>query len=158
MVLQHTQLTGETGHKAGRRLLAEMYAEATGDPLPEITKGPHGKPYFSDSPWYFSITHTRHHAFCVLSDKPVGIDAEETDRKVNLALAEKILSPSEKKRYETAADKTSALLKLWVLKEAAVKCTGRGIYGYPNKTDFSPDDPRIEEMYGCYVAIVEERE
>lgn len=156
MVFRHTELQNETGHEAGRRLLAEMYREATGNPLPEIIKGPHGKPCFVGSPWHFSITHTKRHAFCVLSDTPVGIDAEETDRKIHLHLADKILSPNEKVRYDAAQNKPAALLKLWVLKEATAKCTGEGIYGYPNKTDLDPNDPRIQEMFGCFVAIVEE--
>ena len=158
MHLRHRQLEKETGHEAGRSLLAELYREATGKELPPIEKSPHGKPCFLDSPWHFSITHTKHHAFCVLSRHPVGIDAEETDRKINLRLAEKILSPKEKLCYENAEDKTAALLKLWVLKEAQAKCTGQGIYGYPNQTDFSPDDPRIQQIHGCYVAVIEETE
>ena len=156
MFLRHTQLQNETGHNAGRRLLAEMYREATGKELPEILIGEHGKPHFADDSWHFSITHTKHHAFCVLSQTPVGIDAEETDRKINLRLADKVLSPSEKMRYAAAQDKPAALLKLWVLKEACAKRSGEGIYGYPNKTDLSPDDPRIQTIHGCYIAIVEE--
>lgn len=158
MFLRHSQLQNETGHQAGRRLLTELYRELTGNDLPSIAKGPHGKPCFVDASWHFSITHTKHHAFCVMSRSPVGIDAEETDRKIDLRLADKILSASEKSRYDAAADKSAALLKLWVLKEACAKRTGEGIYGYPNKTDLSPDDPRVTEMYGCYVAIVKETE
>jgi phosphopantetheinyl transferase len=92
--------------------------------------------------------------FCALSDEPVGIDAEEKERKIDLRLAEKILSPSEKIRYEAAGDKRAALLRLWVLKEAAAKLTGEGLRGYPNHTDFSPDDPHILELDGCYVAVL----
>ena len=156
MVLRHKELEAESGHEAGRKLLAEMYRQVTGQELPPIVKGPHGKPCFPEGDWHFSITHTKRHVFCALSDRPIGIDAEETDRKIHLDLAEKILSPNEKKRYDAAPDKPAALLKLWVLKEAAAKCTGEGIYGYPNKTDFSPDDPRIQIIHGCYLAIVEE--
>ena len=155
MILRHRELEHESGHEAGRCLLREMYREAAGMEMPEIGKGPHGKPYFKDSPWHFSITHTKHHVFCALSEKPIGIDAEETDRKVNLGLAEKILSPKEKECFHAATDKPAALLKLWVLKEAAAKLSGEGIYGYPNKTDFSPDDPRLQTIHGCYLAIVE---
>ena len=155
MILRHRELEHESGHEAGRSLLREMYREAAGGDLPEIEKGPHGKPYFPESSWHFSITHTKGHVFCALSEKPIGIDAEEVDRKINLRLADKILSPKEKTRYQEAADKPAALLKLWVLKEAAAKCTGQGIYGYPNKTEFSPDDPRIQTIHGCYLAIVE---
>lgn len=152
--LAHCRLDGLSGHEAGRALLEKLYFQATGDPLPAIRRTQRGKPYFSDSPWHFSISHTRRHAFCVLSRHPVGLDAEEMDRKIDLRLGEKILSPSEKARLSPAPD-AQTLLKLWVLKEAAAKHTGQGLTGYPNTTDFSPDDPRIREIDGCYVAIIE---
>ena len=157
MFLRHRELGDMTGHEAGRMLLAELYREVTCEELPPMEKGPHGKPYFVNSPWHFSITHTKHHAFCLLAKHPVGIDAEETDRKINANLAEKILSSTEKLRYAEAQDKPAALLKLWVLKEAAAKLSGKGIYGYPKDTDFSPDDPRVQILHGCYVAVFEEK-
>lgn len=155
MVFAYTAIEPGDGHKAGRALLAQLYREQTGGDLPGIAVAESGKPYFADCPLHFSISHTKRHAFCVLSDRPVGIDAEEQDREINLRLSEKILSPKEKARWEKAEDKRAALLKLWVLKEAGAKCSGEGIIGYPNKTDFSPDDPRIQEIAGCYVAIIE---
>ena len=155
MILKHCEFSGPSGHEAGRALLAECYREATGEELPPIAVTDRGKPYFPDSPWHFSISHTKHHAFCVLTRGPVGIDAEEKDRKINLALAEKILSHGEKAQFDRAADKRLALLTFWVLKEAAAKCTGEGLRGYPKDTDFSLDDPRVTEMDGCLVAIME---
>ena len=149
-------LRGRSGHEAGRELLKRMYREETGASCPEIAVAQRGKPYFVDSSWHFSISHTPNHVFCALSDKPVGLDAEEMDRKVNLRLAEKILSESEKSRYDAAEDKRAALLRLWVLKEAAAKLTGEGLRGYPNRTDFDPGDHRIIEMDGCYVAVITE--
>ena len=154
MILASCTLDGRTGHEAGRALLARLYRETTGQAMPPIRTAPRGKPYFADSPWHFSITHTRQHAFCVLSQKPVGIDAEELSRKVKPALADKILSPGERMRYEAAADKPRALLTFWVLKEAAAKCSGEGLRGYPDHTDFSLDDPRVTEIDGCLVAVI----
>ena len=156
MELRYMRLDGICGHEAGRQLLAQMYLEKTGKPLPQIHTGPRGKPYFAGSDLHFSISHTKGYAFCALSEKNIGIDAEEKDRNIQASLAEKILSPSEKKRFDAAEDKHAALLKLWVLKEAAGKLTGEGINGYPDHTDFSPDDPRIREIAGCYVAVIEE--
>ena len=137
------ELTGRTGHEAGRQLLADLYREATGEALPEIRTTDRGKPYFPDSPWHFSITHTRKHAFCVLSRNNVGMDAEEPDRKINLRLADKILSPREKLQFEAAENKEKALLTFWVLKEAAAKLSGEGLRGYPAHTNFSLEDPRV---------------
>ena len=146
------QLQGRDGHSAGLALLEKL----CGTPLPEIRRTALGKPYFADSPLHFSISHTKHHAFCVLSDKPVGIDAEELDRDINLSLAEKLLSPAEYAQFRQAEDPRLALLTFWVLKEAQGKCTGKGMQLWPNDTDFSLKDPRIQEIDGCLVAVIEE--
>lgn len=151
VMLTCTVLDGRNGHEAGRELLARLWPGH-----PEILVTDRGKPYFQGNPKYFSISHTKKHAFCVLSDVPVGIDAEEMDRSINLKLAEKILSPSEKARFDSAADKQQALLRLWVLKEAAAKLTGEGLKGYPNHTDFDPFDQRIQIIDGCFVAVLKE--
>lgn len=148
-------LDGQSGHDAGRALLRLLYRAHTGeDALPPIVKTRWGKPCFENSPLHFSISHTPRHAFCALSNVPIGIDAEELDRDIDLRLASKILSPTEAPRYEAAPDKRAALLRLWVLKEAAAKLSGEGLRGYPNHTDFHPDDPRIQIIDGCFVAII----
>ena len=149
-------LEEETGHDAGLRLLAALYRRETGMNLPPISRTERAKPYFPNSPFHFSISHTPRHAFCALSPSPIGIDAEETDRRIRPELAGKILSPGERRQYEAAPDKRRALLTFWVLKEAALKLSGEGLRSYPNHTDFLLTDPRVREMGGCYVAILEE--
>ena len=76
MALLYRRLNGEDAHEAGLSLLKELYGGA----LPEIRRTPLGKPYFPHSNLHFSISHTPLHAFCVTSQKPVGIDAEEKGR------------------------------------------------------------------------------
>lgn len=154
--LEGRELAGQTGHEAGRKLLAQMYDRYVGGPLPEIRVADRGKPYFVDSPWHFSISHTPRHVFCALSERTIGIDAEEMDRDVRIMLADKILSPMEKAQYEESTDKQRTLLTFWVLKEARGKFTGEGLRGYPNHTQFSLPDPRVREMLGCLVAVMEE--
>ncbi len=156
MRLAVCELAGRTGHEAGRQLLAEVYRAETGDDLPEIRTTDRGKPYFVDSSWHFSISHTQKHAFCVLSRNNIAIDAEETGRKIHLKLAEKILSPAEKQQFDAAENKERAFLTFWVLKEAEAKLTGEGLRIYPNHTNFSLDDPRVTEIHGCIVAVMEE--
>lgn len=153
MVIGSEELRGRTGHEAGRSLLQRLY----GRPLPQIAVTERGKPYFTDGGVHFSICHTKSRAFCVLSDCPVGIDAEELGREIDLRLADKILSAGERRRYEAEPDKRLALLKFWVLKEAQAKATGEGLRGYPNKTDFSLNDPRLSEVDGHLVAVIEMR-
>ncbi len=157
MRLAWTVLDGESGHDAGRRLLRDLYREATGENLPSIQIAHRGKPFLENSLWQFSISHTKKHAFCALSMENVAVDAEEMDRKINLRLADKILSPGERGQYDAAPDKHRALLTFWVLKEAAAKLSGEGLRGYPDHTSFSLADNRVQEIDGCLVAVMTEK-
>ena len=152
MKLLYQPLNGADGHQTGLALLEKLY----GGVLPEIRRTKLGKPYFVDCPLHFSVTHTKNYVFVALSDKPIGIDAEELDRNINLSLAEKILSPGEYAQYENAEDKRLALLRFWVLKEAAGKYTGEGLQCWPNHTNFSLEDPRVFEAENCLVAVLTE--
>ena len=154
MIFGSMELDGRSGHETGRALLRKLWEENIGGALPEIAVTERGKPYFTDSIWHFSISHTKRRAFCVLSRENVGIDAEELDRDIQLRLADKILSPGEKAQYDAAEDKRTALLRFWVLKEAAAKLSGEGLRGYPNHTCFSMDDSRVLESDNCLVAIL----
>ena len=152
------ELNGRTGREAGRELLERLYREETGAEMPEIRIQERGKPFFADSEWHFSISHTHRHCFCALSRKKIGIDAEELDRQMNLKLADKILSSEERAQFDAAEDQRTALLTFWVLKEAAAKLTGEGLRGYPNHTKFSLEDPRVRLCHGCLLAVMEEGE
>ena len=148
---------GENGHEAGRKLLEKMYWEVMGEPMPPIAVTERGKPYFAEGDLHFSISHTPRHVFCVLAENPVGVDAEELDREINLQIADKILSPREREQYDLVEDKQIALLTFWVLKEAAAKCSGEGLRGFPNDTDFLLSDPRVITREGCLAAVIEDR-
>lgn len=149
------KIENSDGHTIAYSLLEKLWIEETGRPLPTIARTEKGKPYFSGEKHHFSVTHTKNYAFCALSDRPVGIDAEELTRKINPAIAEKILSPGEFRQYASAEDKNKALLTFWVLKEAEAKCTGEGIRIHPTHTAFSLTDPRVREEMDCLVAVIE---
>jgi phosphopantetheinyl transferase len=108
--------------------------------------------------FHFSISHTRDHAFCCVSRRNIGIDAEEIGRDIDLRLADRILSPYEKAVFNAAENKQDCLLRLWVLKESYAKLTGRGFGNYLKNTHFTPDDPAIREVDGCYVAVLEDEQ
>lgn len=154
--LDYWPLNGLDSRVAGRLLLEQMYEELTGESLPPIEKAPRGKPFFPGSELHFSITHTKTTVFCAICDTEIGIDAEDLTRKVSPALAEKILSPGEYAQYAAVPDeeKNEALLRFWVLKEAEAKCSGLGLRGYPNHTDFDLNDPRVRKLGGCMVAVI----
>ena len=150
------QLGEADGHTVAYQLLEKLWQEETGKPFPTIARTEKGKPYFLGEKLHFSITHTKTCAFCALSDRPVGIDAEPLTRKINPAHAQKLLSPEEYMQYENAADPNRALLTFWVLKEAEAKCTGEGIQIHPTHTTFSLTDARVQEMMDCLVAVIQE--
>ena len=158
--LDYWPLNGLDSRVAGKLLLERMYEELTGEGMPPIEKAPRGKPYFPDSELHFSITHTKTTVFCAIADTEIGIDAEDLTRKVSPNLAEKILSPHEYAQYEAVPqeDRNEALLRFWVLKEAEAKCSGLGLRGYPNHTEFDLEDPRVQELGGCLVAVIQARE
>ena len=153
MILMPTWMTGHLTKT--EQNFWQLCREETGKEIPEILITDRGKPYFSGTGLHFSISHTPNHAFCALSENNIGLDAEEADRNINLKLAEKILSPEEKRQFDAAEDQRKALLTFWVLKEAAAKLSGEGLRGYPNHTNFSLDDPRVTQIDGCLVAVLE---
>ncbi len=147
-------LDGISGHEAGRQLLRQLWHQHIGTDLPEIAIASGGKPYFPGEKWHFSISHTKQHVFCALADVPIGIDAEELDRKIDLRLADKILSPHERAQFDAAEDQRTTLLTFWVLKEATVKRSGEGLRGYPNHTEFTLPDTRVQVCQDCLLAVV----
>ena len=151
MRLAWQRLESRNGHEAGRQLLAELYRAETGQDLPRIAVTIQGKPYFPNVPWHFSISHTENHVFCALSQRNIGIDAEETSRDIDPKLAQRILSPAELAKFDGSRE---MLLKFWVLKEAYAKLTGRGLGNYLRQTDFDPETVQIID--GCFVAVLEE--
>lgn len=148
------RLDGRSGHAVGRQLLAALYQTHVGGEMPDILVQPGGKPYFADEKWHFSISHSKDHAFCALCSCPVGLDGEELSRLVAPILAEKALSPEERRQYDAAPDKNRALLTFWVLKEAQGKLTGKGVGFHPNHTNFMLTDGRVREIDGALVAIM----
>lgn len=84
-----------------------------------------GKPYFKDSPTYFSVSHSKGMCAVALSDRAVGVDIEQCQETYNTHMVEQSLSKNEKKFY------TGDFTKIWCKKEAIAKMTGEGIMGYP---------------------------
>ena len=158
MELVFERLEERNGHTAGRALLEKTYRRLFNREMPQILLTEQGKPYFADGGPPFSVSHTKKHVFCCVSERNIGIDAEEIGRIIDLRLAEKFLSPTEKARFDAAPDKADTLLRLWVLKESYAKLTGRGIGNYLKDTDFSPDDPRVTVKHGCYLAVIQDED
>ncbi len=126
------EYSGPDASAAVRKLLAQALVRLTGEVMPEIKTRPGGKPYWENSPWHFSLCHTRQAVFCAISDGIVGLDAEKI-RPVSPATVSRVLSPEELRQFGGSDED---FMQLWTLKEAYVKHTGTGLQGYPNKISF----------------------
>lgn len=122
-------------HELGKRLcvlayqllkrgLAEVYGIRE-NPVFEYNE--HGKPMIVGHPEiFFNLSHCKEAAICVVSDQPVGVDVESV-RSFNESLVRYTMNEAEVKEIESAEDQAIAFIRLWTMKESALKLIGTGI-------------------------------
>lgn len=113
------------------RLLQDMLCETYG-----ITESPifctldNGKPVIlGHEDIHFNISHCRNGVACAISDDPVGIDIECIPQAVKETLAEYIFNDYELEMIRLSPTPSVIFTRLWTMKEAVVKLSGRGITG-----------------------------
>ena len=103
-------------------------------------RGAHGKPLLAGpgtDGLHVSLSHTRGLVGCVVARCPVGLDCEPRARAARLGalrVARRRFSPAEVaalERLPPGRARDAAFLRMWTLKEALVKATGRGISATP---------------------------
>ncbi|WP_298483330.1 4'-phosphopantetheinyl transferase superfamily protein [uncultured Ruminococcus sp.] len=126
--------TGKTAaHDTAHQLLRRVLQEFFGLPLPEIARDSHGKPFFPDVPQlHFNLSHCRGLAVCGVSDRPIGVDAEEI-RPLRERVLRRAFSPEETRTVRESQHPDEYFFRLWTLKESYVKAIGVGI-SYPLQT------------------------
>ena len=86
-----------------------------------------GKPTLKDhSDIHFNISHCGKAVACVVADRPVGIDVEETNRYKD-SIARYAMNDKEYDEINNSANPAEAFTKLWTMKEALLKYTGEGL-------------------------------
>ncbi|MFN0048116.1 MAG: 4'-phosphopantetheinyl transferase family protein [Cytophagales bacterium] len=105
---------------ASRLVLAEICKQQSVYDL-NIFKTIHGKPFFPESKWHFSISHTEKYAVCAIHlERPIGIDTEKIQSKFEI-IAQKFLTDDEQKVCENDIGKIALR---WCIKESAYKWNG----------------------------------
>ena len=85
-----------------------------------------GKPFMHPHPdWHFNIARTENRVFCIESDKPVGIDAEDISAD-HISAAELYFTEDEREYLTCSADKAAVFTVIWTLKESYMKYLGSG--------------------------------
>lgn len=114
------RITGRSG-RPGSAFASSLLLYAVGEvwgagELPEIREDEQGKPYFPDRPgWHFSLSHTKTHVLCALSDSPVGADVEALRDFPEKTIA-RLTDGREREDFD--------FLELWVLRESLFKLRG----------------------------------
>ena len=86
-----------------------------------------GKPLLKDHPHiHFSLSHSKNHAACAVSDNEVGVDIQQIV-PVSDAVAKRVLTDEEYSRFKAAAEKDEYFCEIWTVKESFLKKTGQGI-------------------------------
>jgi len=115
-----------------------------------------GKPFLNDN-FYFNISHSKKYISIVFSNSEVGIDIEDSLRKICNGFENKILGPKEQ-----IID--SNILNNWVIKEAFSKFLGLGLCMDLKKIDTKKVLKNrytynlSTENYICYVVGLEKLE
>ena len=94
-----------------------------------ISETSDGKPYFTDIPVCFNISHSMDRIAVALSPKEVGCDVEVKSGNV-LTVAKRFFTPEEYvylQSIEDEEERSGEFTRIWTMKESVVKCSGEGI-------------------------------
>lgn len=156
-----------TSYMAGRALLAAWCQCRYGCPaLPDMLTGPHGRPAFRDPGLPdFSISHSGDWLWLAVGEPTLGLDVEQQRPRRNLQkLMAHVLSARELAWVAVQSDELRAFYRLWTLREAVLKASGRGLAGL-SRLQLLPDSQRVEteevpaglirvaETGGCSLAL-----
>ena len=95
---------------------------------PDMVYGVHGKPSFARYPEiFFSLSHCRSGAMCVVSRGNVGCDIESANRKVSEAVMSRCFNRAEAEKVRSSSNPSLEFARIWTRKEAVGKFLGCGI-------------------------------
>lgn len=139
-VLRYRHVSGRQQSLMAYQLLQELLkSEYDIKEPPVFREEENGKPIIiGHDDIHFNMSHCKYGVACAVSDNPIGIDIERIPEKLDDSLVHYIFSEREIEMIENAkgTDEHGNILtpcimfaRLWTMKEATVKLTGRGITG-----------------------------
>ena len=139
---------GKAGDRTEKNLLIERASLTYADMLPDfgrLLRTPEGKPYFEnkEAP-YFSVSHTGSLWACLFADRPIGMDLQQKTKADWLKLAERFFTPEEKDYVRIFGEE--GFFKIWVRKEAYVKCIGSTLARELSKASMVRDGILLEKL------------
>lgn len=135
------------------------------DEMPEVSMGHQNKPSFTDSPFFFNLSHSGKRVMCVMAACEVGCDVEY--KAGSTKLAKRFFANEEYGKIvelSDEADRNDMFTRIWTLKESVVKALGDGL-SYPLNAfsvysgDALADVIKIPEREGeFYLKLFEEND
>lgn len=138
---------------AAHGLLRLLIGAWTGRPAAQLAfnAGPYGKPGLVRGGAAFNLSHTRGMVAVAISPQgDVGVDVEQSgaSRDPELDIADRWFSPDEVAQIGAEAedaDKRERFMRIWNLKEAVIKATGRGLSQELTGFTVTPPAPGTED-------------
>lgn len=135
-------LENSKNKKTRHSLVSKAVKDYLGNQKAKVVYDEKGKPTVENTEmkYYISVTTTGDVMLCVLTDFPVGIDGEylprfdrEGVRPDYVALAERFFSDDEAEFVRDGdGEETERFIRVWVRKEAYVKCAGKTLVDFPH--------------------------
>ena len=140
-----------TARAQARALLARAVQETWGlSPLPEIACHEGGKPFFPErADLHFNLSHSGGLALCALDGAPVGADVQLV-KEWRPALPRRVCSAGELAWLEGQPELWPAFTRLWTLKEARAKESGRGLTASIREIRVPPPGTGAVQMDGLW--------
>lgn len=141
-------------------LLARQLAAAlldTDENAIHLSEDENGRPFVPGREVYVSIAHSGDWVCAAAARQPLGLDAEVV-RRVSPRLVEKVCSPAEQAWISAGQDPSKRFLKLWTMKEAYGKFTGKGVFRVPRRELCFSGGEILEVYADCRFVTPEEAE
>ena len=95
--------------------------------MPLFNYTQNGKPLLQGYPnIHFNISHCNHAVICVIDNHPIGVDIESI-KEYDAELLPHTMNLEEQEQIRHAANPAIEFTRLWTMKEAVLKLTGKGI-------------------------------
>ncbi|MCO5234102.1 MAG: 4'-phosphopantetheinyl transferase superfamily protein [Chitinophagales bacterium] len=111
-----------------------------------------GKPYFSDFPIDFNISHSGEYVALLIAEEECGIDIEQ-HREINISIFKRQFTDTEFDTINNSSNSVKEFFKFWTIKEAAIKADGRGMAVLSNVQILSSSELMIENNLWYYQPI-----
>jgi len=130
----------------------------------QLVRNEHGKPeiaagYKNESAAFFNLAHSGPYVVLAISDRPVGVDIEQTKR-MSFKVAKRIMRKEQLDRLEGFENESEAfqieLTKYWTQYEAIMKLVGTGFSGELDDETMEAYEKRVvfRKLEDYVVAVV----